>query len=488
MNRSTPTLLYWILLLLLSAIVLLSSEARGDEGVYRTLSREVNCPDGTCPLIPGRPTYAIQQGSAVAISQKDGYGWFVTTSHVIKKEPVIILDGKTYPLILVGDWYNASLKESVYLVRTTSRIPSNTIFTFDISSEPLQKGDSASLIGYPGGKYVALRVTVENVLKAGYDTSGELGYPGISGGGLIFNRLLYGIVVYIDRNRSLNTHHDITLIRHRIADEHPGVLPGTDNVPPIPSPANPQDNRQDARPQEPPLPHPSHPDVLDRDSPGTPDKPGSVVPPPGSNLPSTPETPLPVNPPTPIIPPAQVTPPRYRPFVPPPEPWPDQPLVIPPENQQPAPPRNDNRVLPWIRERASEVPWMDIGTLVLLGATGAGGGLLGWKGLMAGGRLLSGLMKSRPRPPTQPESTSQSAVFIPSSSEAKTENRFIIKEVDFMGEAYKEALRRTSTIEPRAIDVLKQVEHVAQEIIRGRNVSDRPKKSPQSGIWSDPQE
>jgi hypothetical protein len=472
MNRSTPTLLYWILMLLLSAIVLLSSEAHGDQGVYRTLSREVNCPDGTCPLIPGKPTYAIQQGSAVAISQKDGYGWFVTTSHVIKKEPVVILDGKTYPLILVGDWYNASLKESVYLVRTTSRIPSSTISTFDISSEPLQKGDSASLIGYPGGKYVALRVTVENVLKAGYDTSGELGYPGISGGGLIANRLLYGIVVYIDRNRSLNTHHDITLIRHRIADEHPGVLPGTDNESPIPPPANQPDLRQDTKPRETPLPIPDRGVVPPLDSPG------------GNG--SQPD--LPVNPPTPIIPPAQVTPPRYRPFVPPPQPWPDQPLVIPPENQQPAPPRNDNRVLPWIRDRASEVPWMDIGTLVLLGATGAGGGLLGWKGLMVGGRLLSGLMKSRPRPPTQPESTSQSAVFIPSSSEAKTENRFIIKEVDLMGEAYKEALRRTSTIEPRAIDVLKQVEHVAQEIIRGRNVSDRPKKSPQSGIWSDPQE
>lgn len=479
MNRSTPSLLYFIILSLLATVTLLSSEAYGDQGVYRVMSRETICPDGTCPIAPGFQQ-SISQGSAVAIGTLDGYGWFVTAGHVIKQDPVVNINNRNYRLQLEGSWYNASLEEKVLLIRTSDPVPSSSIKTFDISPTPLALGDQAHIIGFPAGRYAALNVTIKALTKAGYITGGELGYPGISGGGLVSNRHLYGIVTFIDRKARVNLHHDITLIRDRIAAEHPGVLPGSLNNAPIPTPANPQQVPHQSspvprQPQEPiprqPQPQPDHPsddrDIPDLRNPGD----------------GNPQSPLPVNPPVPVIPPAQVTPPRYRPFVPPPEPWPDQPLVIPPENHEP-PPKHDNRVLPWIRERASEVPWWDIGTLVLLGATGAGGGLLGWKGLMAGGRLLSSLMKSRPRPPTP--QVANPPVFIPSSSESKTENRFIVREVDFMGEAYKEALRRTSTIEPRAIDVLKQVEHVAQEIIRGRNVSDRPKKSPQSGIWSDP--
>lgn len=72
----------------------------------------------------------------------------------------------------------------------------------------------------------------------------------------------------------------------------------------------------------------------------------------------------------------------------------------------------------------------------------------------------------------------------------QSENHYIVKESDTVGEAYKEACRRVAAArksdQPGIVDVIKQIDHVAGEIVRGRKIVDRPNNAPRSGIWSDP--
>ena len=72
----------------------------------------------------------------------------------------------------------------------------------------------------------------------------------------------------------------------------------------------------------------------------------------------------------------------------------------------------------------------------------------------------------------------------------QSENHYIVKETDKVGEAYKEACRRVAAArksdQPGIVDVIKQIDHVAAEIVRGRTIVDRPNNAPRSGIWEDP--
>lgn len=73
-----------------------------------------------------------------------------------------------------------------------------------------------------------------------------------------------------------------------------------------------------------------------------------------------------------------------------------------------------------------------------------------------------------------------------------TENHYVVKETDARGEAYAEALRRVAAArksdQPGIVDVIRQIEHVAGELLRGRKIVDRPQQQPRPGLWSDPDE
>lgn len=66
----------------------------------------------------------------------------------------------------------------------------------------------------------------------------------------------------------------------------------------------------------------------------------------------------------------------------------------------------------------------------------------------------------------------------------KTETKFVMTETDVLGEAYAEAIRRVGNThresQPFVVDVLKQVDGVAQQLAHGRRVVRRPKTEPTS--------
>jgi prefoldin subunit 5 len=70
-----------------------------------------------------------------------------------------------------------------------------------------------------------------------------------------------------------------------------------------------------------------------------------------------------------------------------------------------------------------------------------------------------------------------------------TANHFIVKETEKVGEAYKEAIRRITAAykseKPGIVDVASQIEHVAQEILRGQSVTARDSQVPRPGLWTD---
>lgn len=80
------------------------------------------------------------------------------------------------------------------------------------------------------------------------------------------------------------------------------------------------------------------------------------------------------------------------------------------------------------------------------------------------------------------------AVVRDTETRHQTANHYVVKEVDKGGEAYKEALRRTvaayKSDRPGIVDVAGQIEHVAQELLRGQTVQARASQ-PRPGIWTD---
>jgi prefoldin subunit 5 len=76
-----------------------------------------------------------------------------------------------------------------------------------------------------------------------------------------------------------------------------------------------------------------------------------------------------------------------------------------------------------------------------------------------------------------------------STTRQNTANHYVVKETDKVGEAYKEAIRRITAAyksdKPGIVDVASQIEHVAQEILRGQTVTARASNAPRPGLWTD---
>jgi thiol-disulfide isomerase/thioredoxin len=122
-------------------------------------------------------------------------------------------------------------------------------------------------------------------------------------------------------------------------------------------------------------------------------------------------------------------------------------------------------------------------------------GSIGLTALGLGAAWLKSRRRTRPRDdPVHADSYRGShqgnvTVLRDSESRANTANHYVVKETDRAGEAYKEALRRITAAyksdKPGIVDVARQVEHVAQEILRGQTVSARSQQAPRPGIWTD---
>jgi len=167
----------------------------------------------------------------------------------------------------------------------------------------------------------------------------------------------------------------------------------------------------------------------------------------------------------------------------------DSPAADAPEQTAQPPPTNDST--------ASESGRSTLGWIARVGLMVAAPevAILGSAALTVAGFFLGRWRERRRRrngsrwsdPPISHDRTT--VVRLPEQERTTTENHYIVKETDDVGEAYKEALRRmTATYKsdkPGIVDVVQQIDHIAGEIIRGRRVTDRPNKQPRPGIWDD---
>lgn len=132
------------------------------------------------------------------------------------------------------------------------------------------------------------------------------------------------------------------------------------------------------------------------------------------------------------------------------------------------------------------------GWLLKIGLTGAAASLglpVAGAGVAAG--VISWLITRRRarRTATTGTADNQVTVLRDQTTRRTTDTHYVVKETDRVGEAYKEALRRVCAAykdeRPGIVDVARQVEHVAQEIVRGQDVTARADKAPRPGIWDD---
>ena len=101
--------------------------------------------------------------------------------------------------------------------------------------------------------------------------------------------------------------------------------------------------------------------------------------------------------------------------------------------------------------------------------------------LTAAGVAASWIRKRRQPAPL---GTSSNPIMIAEPAAVKTETKFVVRESDVEGEAYKEAIRRVANahreLQPEVIDLLKQVESAATQLAHGQRVSRRPASVPAS--------
>lgn len=168
----------------------------------------------------------------------------------------------------------------------------------------------------------------------------------------------------------------------------------------------------------------------------------------------------------------------------------------------PAPPKisaetSDEPTQPEIETDALSSSWKSVGlwcarTAVTLGAPHIA--LPGAAVLTAVGIGVSWLRRRRHTRRSQDivGSRSEPSTVRVDTERRQTENHYVVKETDRFGEAYKEACRRVAAARksdaPGIVDVIKQIEHVAGEIIRGGRIVERPQTAPRPGIWQDPDE
>lgn len=131
------------------------------------------------------------------------------------------------------------------------------------------------------------------------------------------------------------------------------------------------------------------------------------------------------------------------------------------------------------------------GKLAIPAAGGAGA-------LWLGSTLLGIWRKRRERKrfqrhgvsPATPPANHTTETIIERPAPDRTVNHYITKPTDRLGEAFREALRRVGAVyrdsAPQTIEVIKQIEHVADEIYRGENVATRDQRTTRPGIfWKD---
>lgn len=102
-------------------------------------------------------------------------------------------------------------------------------------------------------------------------------------------------------------------------------------------------------------------------------------------------------------------------------------------------------------------------------------------GLTAAGLALRYLMKRRQ---PKPLGTVENPIRVTDPNEVRTETKYVVSETDVGEEAYKEAMRRVGNAHretaPHVIDVLKQVDAAAKQLVHGKRIARRPSTAPVS--------
>lgn len=214
--------------ILLLALLFIPSELYGTEGVYQIFAEFPNrssadCYNGVCPIPQGRGiAYYTGQGTGVAVSNFNGYCWLLTTEHVVGKNPRVQINGQQYPVSVEVVWGNPNVKEGVVLLRTRSPVAKELIGMYKLATSPMEEHATAYMVGYPAGRYSSNQQVSCSLKKTIIETRGPTPVPGISGGALLHNRQLHGLVIGYDKQK-IGLHQRLDILAIRMESEFPDL-------------------------------------------------------------------------------------------------------------------------------------------------------------------------------------------------------------------------------------------------------------------------
>lgn len=339
---------------------LLPLNALGVEGVYKVFAEfpSNNCPTGTCPLLPGirGSGYVKAQGTGVAVSTFNGYCWLLTTEHVIGKNPRVDIGGHIYDLSVEHTWDDKKMLEAVLLVKTRIPVSHNLIRLYKMATQEMPEHSRAYMVGFPAGRYSNTQEVSCSIKPRLIETRGPRPNPGISGGALLYDGELHGLVIGYD-NQGIGLHQRLDIIGLDIETRFPDLMATARQIR--------EHNQKVPNRQPTPIENKPPPPIV-------PEPETSSLPPPVITIPKQPPATVPVFPPG-----------TYVPFFPPAK-APVEPPVIPQEG-----------IVSKAEGIIDNIPWMSL--LKILGVTagvGSGSGLGIYAGLAAF-RLLKGAFKQR---------------------------------------------------------------------------------------------
>lgn len=156
----------------------------------------------------------LTTGSCVAYSKTKDSVLYMTAEHLFWNEGVdheIIVSGKKHKIKRIKKYFCKDLQESIVVISTPLL---ENVKTYPISKRILKKNDKVKLVGFPNGVYNWHTATVHEVRSTGLLTSGIPPSYGASGGAVLYDNQIVGIIAGVDQKRNKGVHLNIQVLEN----------------------------------------------------------------------------------------------------------------------------------------------------------------------------------------------------------------------------------------------------------------------------------